>query len=89
MQSLADGLPADVAKQVHPDWRKNEAAYWADRDRLLVSHRDQWVAFADGAVIASGDSPVEVFHLAQQSGVHPYVTCVGREEEPCRMRQSA
>lgn len=34
MKSLADGLPADVARQVHPDWRKNEAAYWTVRERF-------------------------------------------------------
>ena len=28
MNSLADGLPPQIARQVHPDWRKNEAAYW-------------------------------------------------------------
>lgn len=88
MQSIADGLPADVAKQVHPDWRNNETAYWAVRDTLLPQYRDAWVAFADGRVIVSGASPVEVFHAAHQSGRHPYVTCVGRENEPCRMRRA-
>lgn len=88
MQSIADGLPPDVAQHVHPDWRKNEAEYWAARDSLLPQYADKWVAFADGAVIAAGDRPVEVFHQAQQSGKHPYVTCVGREHEPCRMRRA-
>ena len=87
MQSIADGLPPDVAQQVHPNWRRNEAEYWAARDSLLPKYADKWVAFADGAVIAAGDRPVEVFHQAQQSGKHPYVTCVGREHEPCRMRR--
>jgi hypothetical protein len=86
MQNIADGLPPDVAQQVHPDWRKNEADYWAVRDSLLSQYADQWVAYANGAVIVSGSSPVDVFHTAQQSGKHPYVTCVGREHEPCRMR---
>lgn len=86
MQSLADQLPPDIARQVHPDWRKNESAYWAARDRLLSQHQGQWIGFADGAVIASGTSPVAVFHAAEASGCHPFVTCVGREDEPCRMR---
>lgn len=89
MQSLADQLPPEIARQVHPDWRKNEAAYWAARDQLLALHRGQWVGFADGAVIASGTSPVAVFHAAEASGRHPFVTCVGREEEPCRMRRAS
>ena len=88
MKSIADHLPPDIARQIHPDWRKNEAEYWAARDQLLSQYRDQWIGFADGAVIASGASPVEVFHAAEQSGRHPFVTCVGREDEPCRMRRS-
>ena len=88
MRSIADGLPPDVARQIHPDWRKNEADYWAARDSLVAEYANQWIAFAEGAVIFSGSSPVEVFHRAQQSGKHPYVTCVGREDEPCRMRRT-
>src|SRR4051812_21224340 len=87
MKSLADQLPAEIARQIHPDWRKNEAAYWATRDQLLPQYQGQWVGFADGAVIASGTSPVAVFHAAEGSGRHPFVTCVGREDEPCRMRR--
>jgi hypothetical protein len=76
MKSLADELPPEIAIQIHPDWRKNEAAYWA--------YRDQWIAFADANVLASSKSPVQVLLAAQQSGRHPFVTCVGREEAPCR-----
>jgi hypothetical protein len=89
MKSLADGLPPEIARQIHPDWRKNEADYWAARDSLLPQYRDQWIGFADGAVIVAGTSPVEVFHAAQGSGRHPFVTCVGREDEPTRMRRSS
>jgi hypothetical protein len=78
-----------VAGRIHPDWRRHEAEYWAARDRLLPQYRDRWVAFADGAVLASGASPVEVFHAARQSGRHPFVTCVGREDEPSRMRRAS
>ena len=88
MQSIADKLPPDVAGLVHPDWRKNESEYWTVRNSLLAKYRDQWIAFADGKIIASGPSPVEVFHQAQQAGKHPYVICVGREDEPCRMRRA-
>src|SRR5437588_12766223 len=88
MKSLADELPPEIARQIHPDWRKNEAAYRAVRDRLLGQYQGQWIGFADGAVIASGTSPVAVFHAAEASGRHPFVTCVGREDEPTRMRRS-
>src|SRR3954465_9986826 len=89
MQSLADRLPPEIARQIHPDWRKNEAGYWAARDQLLAQYRDQWIGFSDGAVIASGTSPVAVFHAAAATGRHPFVTCVGREDEPCRMRRAS
>ena len=89
MRSLADGLPTEIAQRVHPDWRKNEADYWTTRDEMLTQYRDQWIGFANGSVIVSGASPVEVFHKAQESGQHPFVTCVGREDEPCHMRRAA
>ena len=54
MKSLADALPPEIARQIHPDWRKNEAAYWAARDMLLSQYQGQWIGFADGEVIASG-----------------------------------
>ena len=85
MKSLADGLPPEIAREVHPDWRENEAAYWAVRDQILGQYQGQWISFADGAVIASGTRPAEVFHAAQQSVRHPFVICVGREEEPIRI----
>ena len=87
MKPIIDQLPPDIAKQIHPDRRKNEAAYWAVRDQLLGQYRDQWIGFADGQVIASGVSPVEVFHAAEATGRHPFVICVGREEEPSRIRR--
>ena len=87
MKSLADRLPPEIARQIRPDWRKNEAAYWAVRDQLLSQYQGQWIGFADGAVIASGTSPVAVFHAAEATGRNPFVTCVGREDEPVRMRR--
>jgi hypothetical protein len=88
MKSLADQLPPEIVRQIHPDWRKNEAAYWAVRDSLLKQYQGQWIGFADGAVIASGTSPVAVFHAAEVSRRHPFFTCVGREYEPCRIRNT-
>ncbi len=89
MKGIADQLPPEIAAQIHPDRRKNEAEYWAVRDQLLGQYQDQWIGFADGVVIASGTSPVEVFHAAEASGRHPFFICVGREEEPCRIRRAA
>jgi hypothetical protein len=82
MKSLADGLPPEIARQVQPDWRKNEAGYWAARDSLLPRCRGQWVAFSDGAVIAAASAPLEVFLAMQHSGRHPFVIRVGHEAEP-------
>ncbi len=88
MKNLADGLPPEIAQQIHPDWRKNEAAYWTVRAQLLSQYQGQWIGFADGVVVASGTRPVAVFHAAHQAAEHPYVICVGREQEPYRMRRA-
>jgi predicted aspartyl protease len=82
MKSLADGLPPEIARQVHPDWRKNEQGYWAARDSLLPRYRGQWIAFADGAVLVAAPTPLEVFLAIQRSGRHPFVIRVGHEDEP-------
>ena len=87
MKSIADQLPPDIARQIHPDRLKNEAAYWAVRDQLLDQYPGRWIGFADGMVVASGSSPVTVFHAAEASGRHPFFICVGRENEPCRIRR--
>jgi hypothetical protein len=89
MKSIADQLPPEIARQLHPDRRKNEAEYWAVRDQLLSQYRGQWIGFADGKVVASGASPVAVFHAAEATGLHPFFICVGREDEPCRIRRAA
>ena len=88
MKSIADQLPPEIARQTHPDRRKNEAAYWSVRDQLLDQYRGQWIGFADGRVVASGTSPVTVFHAAEATGLHPFFICVGREEEPCRIHRA-
>jgi hypothetical protein len=89
MNTIADQLPPEIARQIHPDRRKNEAEYWAVRDQLLRQFQGQWIGFADGKVIASGASPVAVFHAAEATGLHPFFICVGKEEQPCRIRRSA
>src|SRR5437879_8898176 len=89
MNSLADGLPPDIACQVHPDWRKNETSYWAVRDQLLRQYQGQWIGFADGRVVAAGTRPVVVFHAAHKAAQHPFIICVGREREPYRMRRTS
>jgi hypothetical protein len=89
MKSLADGLPEEIAKQIHPDWRKNEAEYWETRDNLLDQYRGKWIAFSKGCVIAVESRPVHVLQAAHESGQHPFVVCVGFEEEPYRLRRSS
>ncbi len=89
MRSLAEGLPPEVAAHIDPQWRENERAYWAVRDDLMAEYGGRWVAFADGAIIASGTSPVEVFRDGQSSGRHPFLIRVGAEDEPCLMRRAS
>ena len=88
-QSLIDGLPPEIAKRIHPDWKKNETDYLTQRDQLLAQYQHKWIGFAAGKVIAAGTSPVEVLHAAQASGKHPFITCVGHENEPNRMRRAS
>jgi hypothetical protein len=35
LKSIADQLPPDIARQINPDWRKNEVEYRTARDPLL------------------------------------------------------
>lgn len=79
MRSLSNGLPPEIARQIHPDWHVNEAAYWTVRDRLLSEYQGRWIGFANGSVVASGTRPVVVFHAAHRAAEHPFVICVGRE----------
>src|SRR5205807_234814 len=58
-------------------------------DQLFPQYQGQWIGFSDGAVIASGTRPVVVLHEAHAAAEHPFVTCVGHENEPCRMRRSS
>jgi predicted aspartyl protease len=88
MEYILSKLPPEVAARVHPDWKRNEKAYWARRESLLRQYEGQWVGFADDAVIVSGERPVEVLHAAQRTGRHPFVTRVGHEDTPQRMRRS-
>ena len=88
MVSLTEGLPPEIASRLAPEWHQNESRYWETRESLLPQYQGQWIGFADGEVVASGDSPVEVLHAARESSPHPYVICVGHEEEPCRMRRA-
>ncbi len=86
MKSIIDQLPPEIAKQIHPDRRKNEAEYWLTRDQLLAQYGGQWIGFAAGAVVAAGTSPVAVQHDAEATGLHPFVICVGKEDQPSRIR---
>lgn len=88
MPSIVDQLPPEIARQIHPNRRKNEERYWAMRDQLLAQYDGQWIGFAEGRVIASGKVPVEVFHEAENSGKHPFFICVGKEDYPCRIRRT-
>jgi hypothetical protein len=88
MKSLADELPPDIARQVHPEWRKDEADYWTVRDQLLAQYENQWIAFADGTVLAACKTSLEVFHTPGVVQQHPFVICVGREAEPYRIRRA-
>jgi hypothetical protein len=87
MRSLADGLPPDVLADIPKEWFDNEREYWKVQPEILADFNGQWIAFADGLVIASGPIPVDVYHAAAASKRHPYMARVGAEYEPTRMRR--
>lgn len=89
VRAIADQLPPEIARQLHPDRLRNESEYWAARQQLMAQYRGQWVGFANGVVVAAGTSPVQVLHAAEDTGKHPFFTCVGSEAEPCRIRRVA
>src|SRR5262245_37720446 len=89
MKNFADQLPPEIARQLHPDRRKNEADYWAARAQLLEQYRGKWIGFAGGRVVTSGTRAVEVLHAAEATGLHPFFVCVGREDEPPRVRRAS
>ena len=37
MKSLADGLPAEIARQIDPNWRKNDTVYKLSGTNCLAS----------------------------------------------------
>jgi hypothetical protein len=87
VNSAFDALPPEIQKLINPKWRQNELEYWRQREQLLAQFKDRWIGFADGKVVASGKNPTAVFHEAKQNSEAPYVTCVGHEDEPTRIRR--
>ena len=87
--SLIDGLPPHIAARIGPEWRANEADYWAARDALMAEYVGKWIGFAGGEVVASGVRHTEVFHAALATGRHPFFTRCGFEDVPARIRRVA
>ena len=72
MKNIADQLPPEIARQIHPDRRKNETAYWVARDQLLDPYRDHWIGFADGKVVASGSKSRYRVSRSRGNGSAPF-----------------
>ena len=85
--SLADGLPPHIAARISPEWRANEAGYWAAREELMGEFAGRWVAFAGGEVVAAGGRHVEVSHRGHAAHPRAFVTRVGFEDVPARIRR--
>ncbi len=69
-------------------FQKEKEAYWQLRDELLKTHLQQWVAIADGKVVAAGDSADDALAMAyQRVGPRPlYINKVGTEETASRKK---
>src|SRR2546427_8993084 len=72
-------------------FEQEERAYWQQREKLLKSYPDKWVAIIDGEVVAVGDDMNLVGEAAFQktdSNVM-FVTHVGHENIEFKIRQVA
>ena len=58
------------------------------RDELLAQYAGQWVAFAEGRVVAAGRSAVAVTHEAGRTHPFAYEARCGHEFEPSRIRSA-
>jgi predicted aspartyl protease len=75
-------LPPDQQQRLHADFLANEQAYLHLRASLLPRYAGQWVAVANGRVIAAGPDLLTVTEAAASSGGHPYIALVGAEDSP-------
>ncbi|MEA3460053.1 MAG: DUF5678 domain-containing protein [Chloroflexota bacterium] len=72
----------------NPIFEEQKRAYWQSRDELLKRYPHQWVAIANGVVVASGDSATKVMLDAyRKTGSKVlYINKVGDEERVMRKR---
>src|SRR5437870_6003136 len=70
-------------------FRRDERAYWEQREMLLARYPGRWVAIVDGQVVAVGDRSGEVIRAAyERTGSRAgYAAHVGREDEVYRIRR--
>jgi hypothetical protein len=73
-------LPPEQRQRLHADFLANEQAYLQMRDSLLSQYRGQWVAVAEGKVVAAGPGFLGVTEAAADYGGHPYIALVGGED---------
>ena len=87
MKSIADQLPPKSPGNSTLTGARTKRATGLSATNSSISTAASGSALPMAVVIASGTSPVTVFHAAEASGRHPFFICVGREEEPCRIRR--
>ena len=54
----------------------------------IPSDKD-WVSYSCADLHRAFTSPVTVLHAADATGLHPFFICVGKEEQPCRIRHAS
>jgi hypothetical protein len=69
-------------------FEEQKKAYWRMRDELLTRYASQWVAIANGALVANGDSASRVMLEAYRKTGNKvlYVNKVGDEKQAMRKR---
>src|SRR5688500_8451735 len=87
MKSFADALPPKSPVKSTPTGGRMRPPIGRLATISLANIMGSGLGLPMGIVIASGSSPVAVFHDAEATGRNPFVTRVGRESEPVRMRR--
>jgi predicted aspartyl protease len=81
LKTQTNNLTAEQRAELPAEFLANERDYLALRERLLQTHRGQWVAVRDGQIVAADHQFLPLMRQVEALGGHPYVARVGAEEE--------
>lgn len=69
-------------QNLHPEFLENESSYWKMRDEFLSTHQGRWIAYDQKrGILSTADSFLEIGQQIFDIEGHPYVVCVGKEDD--------